>query len=184
MSVGVPHAPSDAKALGAGSLAFIVGRGRWGRVKPFGIIIRRLCKAQTKWLIPNSSEIRQHFFGLPYSLSMDGARRGIDTASLEERPNSPQEHCLAEKNVFAKIRRAYYLNPKSFGLMLAKPCNCLIFKLKTKNWSERAKKKATGKEDKSSFETLSDSTRRNANVIEFDAQMQVFKNIAQLLILA
>src|SRR6218665_34120 len=78
MSVGVPHAPSDAKALGAGSLAFIVGRGRWGRVKPFGIIIRRLCKAQTKWLIPNSSEIRQHFFGLPYSLSMDGARRSID----------------------------------------------------------------------------------------------------------
>ena len=68
--------------------------------------------------------------------------------------------------------------------MLAKPCNCLIFKLKTKIWSERAKKKATGKEDKSSFETLSDSTRRNANVIEFDAQMQVFKNIAQLLILA
>src|SRR6218665_2852464 len=27
-------------------------------------------------LIPNSSEIRRHFFGFPYSLSMDGARRG------------------------------------------------------------------------------------------------------------
>src|SRR6218665_3698150 len=36
-------------------------------------------------LIPNSSEIRQHFFGLPYSLSIDGEqmehhRRGMDRA--------------------------------------------------------------------------------------------------------
>jgi len=26
------------------------------------------------------------------------------SASLEERPNSPQEHCFAECNVFAKMR--------------------------------------------------------------------------------
>src|SRR6218665_928546 len=62
-----------------------------GRVKPFGIIIRRLCKAQTKWLIPNSSEIRQHFFGLPYSLSMDGARRGMDGVWIGHRRGADGE---------------------------------------------------------------------------------------------
>src|SRR6218665_3557897 len=61
-----------------------------------------------KPLIPNSSEIRQHFFGLPYSLSIGGEWTG---------------KCrLAEGNVSAKMRvkkmrRAYCLNPKSFGLI-------------------------------------------------------------------